>query len=67
MSDKLLLRPEEVAERLSLGRTTVYEAIRSGRLESLKIGASRRVPVEALDRFVDSLKAAAGLGGGDRG
>jgi excisionase family DNA binding protein len=54
--EKLLFRPEEVSEMLSLGRTTIYSAIRDGRLESVKVGASRRVTVEALDRFIESLR-----------
>ncbi|MDA1010643.1 MAG: helix-turn-helix domain-containing protein [Chloroflexi bacterium] len=57
--EKLLYRAEEVAELCSVGRTTVYAALRDGRLESVKIGASRRIPRDAVDRFVESLRAAA--------
>lgn len=53
--EKLLYRPEEVAELCAIGRTSIYEAIRYGRLESVKIGASRRVPAEAVRRFVKEL------------
>lgn len=56
--ERLLLRPEEVAESLGLGRTTVYQAIRTGTLESVKVGASRRVPVDAVTRYVESLRTA---------
>lgn len=55
-SQKLLLKPEEVAERLSVGRTSVYDLLRSGRLESVRIGASRRVPAEAVEAFVKGLR-----------
>jgi excisionase family DNA binding protein len=56
--DRLLLRPAEAAERLGIGRTTVYELMRSGRLRSVKIGAARRVSATALAEFVAALDAA---------
>jgi len=49
--EKVLLKVEEAAELLSLGRSAVYEAIRVGRLESVTVGRSRRVPSEAITRF----------------
>jgi excisionase family DNA binding protein len=49
----LLLRPEEAAAALGVGRTTVYELMRVGALESVSIGRSRRIPVEALSDFVE--------------
>jgi excisionase family DNA binding protein len=54
---RLLLRPEEVARALGVGRTTVFELIRVGELRSVKIGKSRRIPTEAVREYV------AGLGG----
>ena len=50
--DALLLSPEEVAARLSIGRTFVYELMATGRLESLKLNRRRLVPRQALDAFV---------------
>jgi excisionase family DNA binding protein len=55
--DKLLLTPEEAAERLSVGRSRVFELIGSGRLRSVRIGASRRIPADALVDFVNALTA----------
>lgn len=55
--EKLLLRPERAAEMTDLGRTTIYKAMRDGRLESVTIGASRRIPYDALVSFVESLRA----------
>jgi excisionase family DNA binding protein len=49
---KLLLSVEEAAIVLSLGRNSTYDLILRGRIESIKIGRLRRVPVEALHRFV---------------
>ncbi|HUA96151.1 MAG TPA: helix-turn-helix domain-containing protein [Acidimicrobiales bacterium] len=57
--DKLLLTAEEAGEVLSLSRTVVYELMAKGLLESVAVGRSRRVPVEALSAFVQVLR---GLG-----
>ncbi len=53
---RILLTPEEVAKRLSVGRTTVYELIGSGQLESVTIGRSRRIPTDALHEFVNRMR-----------
>jgi excisionase family DNA binding protein len=50
--DKLLLRPVEAAEVISVGRSKVYELIASGDLPSIRIGASVRVPVDALKAWI---------------
>ena len=55
MTERLLLRPEEVAEVIGVGRTKVYELMGSGLLRSVKIGGSRRVPKVALEEFVATL------------
>ena len=47
-----LLTVVEVAERLRLSRTAVYELVMSGRLASLKLGKSRRVSEAALHEFI---------------
>jgi excisionase family DNA binding protein len=54
--DKLLLTPEEAADVLSIGRSKVYELISDGRLPSVRIDASRRVPISALVEFVEHLQ-----------
>ena len=56
---KLLLTPEEAAEVLGIGRTKIYELIVSRALESVKIGAARRIPSQALVEFVASLRDSA--------
>jgi excisionase family DNA binding protein len=56
MSDELLLTIEDAAQRLAMGRSRVYELMKSGELESVHIGRSRRIPVEALRSFVDKLR-----------
>jgi excisionase family DNA binding protein len=47
-----LLTVPEVMARLKLGRSTVYDLIRSRRLPSLTIGRSRRIPASALDTYI---------------
>jgi excisionase family DNA binding protein len=56
--DRVLLRPEEVAQALGVSRTTVFELIRVGALRSVKIGAARRVSATALAEYVAGLEAA---------
>lgn len=53
--DQLLVTPEEAARRLSLGRTTIYELMASGELQSVSVGRCRRVPVSELRSFVERL------------
>ena len=55
----LLLTPTEAARCLSVGRSKVYELMRTGELRSVKLGGSRRVPRAALVELVASLEAAA--------
>jgi len=57
LENQLLLKVEQAAERLGLGRTIVWGLVATGELESLKIGRSRRVPREALDVYVERLRA----------
>ena len=54
--EKLLLKPEEAAEILSIGRSKVYELMGTGELASVRIGACRRIPAEALTDFVAGLR-----------
>ena len=46
--EKLLLSPEEAAEVLGVGRSRVYDLMRTRQLTSVRIGKSRRVPVAAV-------------------
>jgi excisionase family DNA binding protein len=55
----LLYRAGEVADLLAIGESAVWELILSGRLPSVKIGASRRVSRAALEAFVAGLEAPA--------
>jgi excisionase family DNA binding protein len=55
----LLLTPEEAAQVLRVGRSKVYDLIRTGTLRSVKIGGSRRISISALAEFVADLYAEA--------
>ena len=52
----LLLTPQEAARRLSLARSTVYQLVLTGELESIKIGRSRRVLASSLADYVERLR-----------
>lgn len=55
---RLLLRPEEAAERLGIGRAHLYELLRRGELRSISLGShARRIPVEDLEAFVAAKRA----------
>jgi excisionase family DNA binding protein len=47
--EKLLLRPEDAAERLSLSRTAVYEMIADGRLPAVTVPDVRGTFVRVSD------------------
>jgi excisionase family DNA binding protein len=49
--ERVLLTPEEVGCVLHIGRSKVFDLIRSGELVSIKIGRLRRVPVEEIQDF----------------
>jgi excisionase family DNA binding protein len=51
----LLLRPQEAAGVLAIGRSTLYDLLRSGELPSVRIGCCRRIPAVALQQYVDQL------------
>lgn len=58
MCDPLLLRVEEAAKRLGIGRSLAYRFIQTGELASVKISGARRVIVSDLLDFVQRLKEA---------
>ncbi|GHF96459.1 hypothetical protein GCM10018787_51340 [Streptomyces thermodiastaticus] len=44
----------DVMERLKVGRSTVYDLIRSRRLASITIGRCRRIPARAVREYIDN-------------
>lgn len=53
--EKILLTAEEAAEVLGVGKSTVYDLMRMRLLRSVRIGRSRRIPVDACRELVDRL------------
>ncbi|MGW1157844.1 helix-turn-helix domain-containing protein [Streptomyces sp. NPDC002513] len=47
-----LLTVPQVMERLQLGRTAVYDLLRTRQLPSLTLGRARRIPTHALTDFI---------------
>ena len=47
-----LLTVPQVMERLQLGRTAVYDLIRTRQLASITLGRARRIPTHALTDFI---------------
>jgi excisionase family DNA binding protein len=54
----LLLGVRDAAQVLGIGRSTLYELIAAGEIEVVHIGRSARVPVVALQAFVDRRRTA---------
>jgi excisionase family DNA binding protein len=50
-----LLRVEEAAQRLSIGRTYMFALLRDHVIESVKVGRLRRVPADAITAYITSL------------
>ena len=55
-SDALLLTPEEAAEVLRVGRTTIYALMNAGELHAVRIGRSCRLSRAELERYVRRLE-----------
>ncbi|MFF9572789.1 helix-turn-helix domain-containing protein [Streptomyces sp. NPDC014685] len=47
-----LLTVPQVMARLQLGRSAVYDLLRSGQLASITLGRARRIPAQALTDFI---------------
>ena len=56
MTDPILLTPTEAARALGIGRSKLYELLQTGVLESIHIGACRRIPTDALTDLVSRLR-----------
>ena len=54
---RLLLTTREAARSLRISRSKLYQLLADGSIESVRIGASRRVPADALTEFVARLRA----------
>jgi len=57
--DKGLLKIEDAARVLSLGRSKTYQLVMEGQIPSIHIGRSRRISAAALERWIDEQAQAA--------
>jgi excisionase family DNA binding protein len=52
---KLLLTVPEAAKALAISRSKLYELIASGAIRSVRIDGARRIPLNALNDYVNAL------------
>ena len=58
--DQLLLRADDVAKRLCFSRATIYTMMANGELPTLRQGRAVRVPLRALERWIEEHTASSG-------
>jgi len=51
--ERVVLRPHEAAEQLAISRSKIYELIAAGDIETIMVGKVRRVPIDAVGRYVE--------------
>ena len=56
--NEVLLTVDQVAERLHMSRPVIYDLLRSGELESITIGKSRRIPASVVDAYIEGKRQA---------
>ena len=54
IEQRSVLKVEDLAHMLSIGRNTAYELVRSGKIRSVKIGRTYRIPLTAVDDYLNS-------------
>jgi excisionase family DNA binding protein len=52
---KLLLTVPEAAKALAISRSKLYELLASGAIRSVRIDGARRIPLNALNDYVNAL------------
>jgi excisionase family DNA binding protein len=54
-SKAILVSVAEAAQMLSIGRTAAWELVRKRKIKSVKIGRTRRLPIAAIEEYVQRL------------
>lgn len=54
--DRMLLKPMEVAQKLGIGRSLVYEMLATRELPSIRIGRCIRILSSDLENWIESKK-----------
>ena len=57
MTEPLCYRVEQVPEVFPIGRTLLFQKLKTGEIESFKVGRARFVPRESLVKFMKRLLA----------
>jgi len=57
--NRALLRPAEAGQRLGVCSSRIYQLIQARELPATKVGGAWRIPVAALDRWLEDRAAAA--------
>jgi excisionase family DNA binding protein len=57
---QLLYSVEEAAGMIGIGRTFMFHLLATGEIDSLKIGRRRKVPRDAIDDYIERLRAQQG-------
>jgi excisionase family DNA binding protein len=57
---QLLFSAEEAAGLLGIGRTFMFELLATGEIDSLKVGRLRKIPRDAIDGYIERLRAQQG-------
>jgi len=55
VTQPVLVTVDQVAKMLSIGRTAAWELVRQGKIKSIKIGRTRRVPIAAIQEYIERL------------
>lgn len=54
IEQRSVLKVEDLAHMLSIGRNTAYELVRSGKIRSVKIGRTYRIPLTAVEDYLNT-------------
>lgn len=52
----IMFNPRDTAKILSISRSQVYVLLRTGQLESVRIGRSRRISQDQMIRYINKLE-----------
>jgi excisionase family DNA binding protein len=52
---RVMLTPEQAADAIGVGRTTLFALIKSGDIDSVRIGHLRRIPADAIEAYAQRL------------
>lgn len=53
MSNKIALSVEEARQELGLSRTLMYQAVKEGIIEHVRVGRRILIPVRSLEKFLN--------------